>query len=165
MARAILGGGFPTCTLSVCAAGSQFPIIHVAIQPSSHPGRSDFPSPVGGDSYFPRGTFPTRRRLKHSLACTPQRTGYILGSTSYSATRSSGSVPGYAAASMPTAHREPLCTITVLLLSSGILDTDQRALPRLHRSYWLMRQTIILLLASVVPTPPSLCRLLRAPAA
>ena len=58
MARAILGGGFPTCTLSVCAAGSQFPIFHVSIQPSSHPGRSDFPSPVGGDSYFHRGTFP-----------------------------------------------------------------------------------------------------------
>jgi hypothetical protein len=50
-ARAILGGGFPTGTLSICAAGSQFPMIGVSVQPSSHPGRSDFPSPVGGGSF------------------------------------------------------------------------------------------------------------------
>jgi hypothetical protein len=68
-ARAILGGGFPSRTLSVCAAGSQFPMIAVSVQPSSHPGRSDFPSPVGGDS-FSQCPFRTRDRFKRSLAYT-----------------------------------------------------------------------------------------------
>jgi len=80
-ARATLGGGFPTRTLSICAAGSQFPIIHVSAQPPSHPGRSDFPSPVGGSSHFPQGTFPCQSKLKHSFAYTPDRHGYNPGST------------------------------------------------------------------------------------
>jgi hypothetical protein len=80
-ARATLGGGFPTRTVSMCAAGSQFPLVHVSAQPPSHPGRSDFPSPVGGSSWFPQGTFPQQPKLKHSSAYTPDRHGYNPGST------------------------------------------------------------------------------------
>jgi hypothetical protein len=50
---------------------------------------------------------------------------------------------------MPTAYREPLCTTAALPLPSCALGTGQRELPRLHRSYWLMRQTTILPSASV----------------
>ena len=140
-------------------------IIHGSAQPSSHPGRSDFPSPVGGDSYSPRGTFPYGRKLKHSPASTPRRYGYIPGSTSRKAAPFSGSVSGHAAVPMPAAHREPLCAIAALPLSPGAPGAGQRELPRLLCSYWLMRQTAILPLASVVPIPPGLCRSLRAPAA
>ena len=93
-ARATVGGGFPTRTLSVCAAGSQFPIVAVSVQPSSHPGRSDFPSPVGGDSYSPRETFPYRLKFKHSPAYASRRHGYIPGSTSCPVAHSSGPVSG-----------------------------------------------------------------------
>ena len=50
---------------------------------------------------------------------------------------------------MPTTDREPLCTITVLPPSSCALGAGQPELPGYHRSYWLMRQTIILLPTSV----------------
>jgi len=50
-------------------------------KPPSHPGRSDFPSPVGSNN-FPRRTFPDNPRLKHSFAYTPWSPGYISSSTS-----------------------------------------------------------------------------------
>jgi len=149
MARATLGGGFPVRTLSVCTTGSQFPIVHVSIQPPSHPGRSDFPSPVGGDSCFPRGTCPYRRRLKHSLAYPPLPYGYILSSTFAYQHSLCGTVSTHAARLMPSAHREPLCTVTVLPRRPQAHGLGRLELPRLHRSYWLMRQTVILPLASV----------------
>ena len=40
-------------------------------KPPSHPGRSDFPSPVGSNS-FPRRIFPYSPKIKHSSACTPR---------------------------------------------------------------------------------------------
>ncbi len=46
-ARATVGREFPTCTFSVCAAGSSFRHSSRFPKPPSHPGRSDFPSPVG----------------------------------------------------------------------------------------------------------------------
>ena len=46
-ARATVGREFPSCTLSVCAAGSSFRHSSRFRKPPSHPGRSDFPSPVG----------------------------------------------------------------------------------------------------------------------
>ena len=46
-ARATLGREFPTCTFSVCAAGSSFRHSSRFRKPPSHPGRSDCPSPVG----------------------------------------------------------------------------------------------------------------------
>ena len=141
------------------------PIAHVSVEPSSHPGRSDFPSPVGGDSWFPRGTFPCNRKLKHSPAYAPRLHGYNLGSTLRMAQPISGTVSGGHAILVPTAHREPLCTIAALPLSPCAQGAGQRELPRLLRSYWLMCQTAILRLASVYPIPSGPCRLLRAPAA
>ena len=49
-------------------------------KPPSHPGRSDFPSPVGSSS-FPQRTFPGLPRFKHSPAYTPWRQGYTASST------------------------------------------------------------------------------------
>ena len=49
-------------------------------KPPSHPGRSDFPSPVGSSS-FPQRTFPGLPRFKHSPAYTPWRQGYTSSST------------------------------------------------------------------------------------
>ena len=46
-ARATLGREFPTCTFSVCAAGSSFRHSSRFRMPPSHPGRSTFPRPVG----------------------------------------------------------------------------------------------------------------------
>jgi len=80
---------------------------HVSIKPSSHPVRSDFPSTVGGDSCFPRGTFPSRLKLKHSPAYAPARTGYIPGSTSCRVTPSAGSVSGSASCRCPLPTESP----------------------------------------------------------
>ena len=70
----------------------------------------------------------------------------------------SGTVP------RPARCPEPLCSHQVLPRTTRCLAPRQRALPLLHRSYELMRQTKTLLPASVVPPPASLCRLLSVPA-
>ena len=60
-----------------------------------------------------------------------------------------GTVSGRASRQTPTTDREPLCTIAMLPLPSCAPGTGQPELPGLHSSYWLMRQTIILLPTSV----------------
>jgi hypothetical protein len=59
---------------------------------------------------------------------------------------------------------EPLCTLKVLPLAPWRLAPRQRALPLLHRSYELMRQSQSLIAPRFHPCAPSLCRLLSAPA-
>ena len=59
----------------------------------------------------------------------------------------------------PSKCPEPLCTFKVLPFSSRSLGSRQRALPRFHRSYGLMRQTNTLLSSSVVPISTGLCSL------
>ena len=59
----------------------------------------------------------------------------------------------------PSKCPEPLCTLEVLPLTSRSPGPRQRALPHLHRSYGLMRQTKTLLSTSVVPSPTGLCSL------
>ena len=44
----------------------------VSVSPPFHPGRSDFPSPVG-DHGFPQAAFPIQRKLKCRLTYTPHR--------------------------------------------------------------------------------------------
>ncbi len=61
-------------------------------------------------------------------------------------------------------YREPLCLFEVLPLTVWCPAPHQRALPLLHSSYWLMRQTKTLSPASLVTIPVSLRRLLSAPA-
>ena len=65
---------------------------------------------------------------------------------------------------LPAAHREPLCLLRVLPSVVGCPAAHQQALPRLHRSYGLMRQTTILPPTSVVPISAGPCRLSRIPA-
>jgi hypothetical protein len=125
-------------------------IARVSVQPPSHPGRSDFPSPVGGSSYFPKEPSHGDPRLKHSPAYIPGRDGYILGSASREVARDSGSRSGRVAFPMPATHREPLCPEDGVTLSrNSVPALFQPALPDLHRSYRLMRQAKILPPASV----------------
>ena len=51
----------------------------------------------------------------------------------------------------PSKCPEPLCTLKVLPIAPGYLVPRQRALPHLHRSYELMRQTKSLPSISVFP--------------
>ena len=60
--------------------------------------------------------------------------------------------------------REPLCPQQVLPLTLWHPAPHQRALPLLHRSYWLMRQTKTLPSTSVVPNTTGLRRLPPVPA-
>ncbi len=73
-ARAAVGGEFPARTLSVVRRVPSSAIAHVSASPLCHPGRSDFPSPVG-DHDFPPTAFPYPTRLKRSLAFTPLGSG------------------------------------------------------------------------------------------
>ena len=59
---------------------------------------------------------------------------------------------------------EPLCTSQVLPRSSWSQGPRQQVLPRLPRSYGLMRQSSPLLVPRWSPCTPGLCRLLSAPA-
>ena len=59
---------------------------------------------------------------------------------------------------------EPLCTFEALPLTSWCLAPCQWALPHLHRSYGLMRQSSTLPLPRWYPRTLGLCRLLSAPA-
>ena len=62
-------------------------------------------------------------------------------------------------------YREPLrLRAGVTCPQHGISNPCRQALPRLYRSYWLMRQTSVLSQPRFHPCTMSLCRLLRAPA-
>jgi hypothetical protein len=146
-----------------CEVGSHFHHRSRFRKPPSHPGRSDFPSPVGG-SNFPWRTFPCDPKLKPQLAYAPWSQGYIPSSTSIE-----------------------VITVYPVLCPDGILF-DARCLPRVSlpgrgvTSTGMVSRTIserITLLSSLVLThapdqnPPvnlvlaymtGLCRLSRVPA-
>jgi hypothetical protein len=63
-----------------------------------------------------------------------------------------------------TVPRAPLPEARCYLLSAWDSNPCRRALPRLCRSYWLMRQTSVLSQPRFHPCTMSLCRLLRTPA-
>jgi hypothetical protein len=57
---------------------------HVSASPPFHPGRSDFPSPVGDLDhliFFPHRTFPITSELKCQLTYAPHVIGLSYGST------------------------------------------------------------------------------------
>ena len=138
---------------------------HVSAQPPSHPGRSVFPSPVGGSSYFPEEPSHRIRSSSTRLLTPLNGMGYILGSACREVALWSGSMSGSVAFTMPATHREPLCPRDGVTFSrNSVAALFQSALPDLRRSYWLMRQTKLLLPASVSLSSAGLCRLLRAPA-
>lgn len=64
----------------------------------------------------------------------------------------------------PARCPEPLCLQQTLPLAAWHLAPHQKALPLLHRSYGLMRQTKILLSASHCTIPTGPCRLSLVPA-
>ena len=111
-----------------CAAGSEFrhsPRFH---KPPSHPGRSDFPRPVGSSS-FPQRTFPNTPKLKHSPAYAPWVHSYTSSSTSLGINIAlPGTESRRCSHVVPATYREPLCPPQVLL-GTG------RGQPRLGRRY------------------------------
>ena len=64
----------------------------------------------------------------------------------------------------PPFTESPFARSRCYLLRCRVDARHQRALPLLHSSYWLMRQTITLLLPRIQPCTVSLCRLLQVPA-
>jgi hypothetical protein len=122
---------------------------HVSAKPPSHPGRSDFP-----ESGW-------RRQLLHSAPSSMPKSSNACPYTPlhHRVISTASLLACFTAILQPsiwsrcrataTAHREPLCTIAVLPRSSRTLSAGQQALPRLPRSYWLMRQTVTLLSDSV----------------
>ncbi len=113
---------------------------HVSASPPFHPGRSDFPSPVGGPGFPPAGLpacagaqepshiHPLRARFTHRLGAAPRVTVRHCVRTGLS--------PRDACQS-----REPLCLLEALPLVARRQAPRRRALPLLHRSYGLMGQT------------------------
>ena len=80
MARAALGGSDRQALFRLCR-GFLVPPSPRFHKPPSHPGRSDFPRPVGSSS-FPQRTFPNTPKLKHSPAYAPWVHSYTSSSTS-----------------------------------------------------------------------------------
>ena len=134
---------------------------HVSESPPFHPGRSDFPRPVGDLDHLifsPIGSSRSPRSLSANshtpLTCSVYPTARHLHEIP----------PGLSRLISLDAHqdREPLCPLRIqgVLLSSP----HRKALPFPLRSYGLMRQTKILLSASHSTIPKGLCRLPLAPA-
>ena len=148
-----------------CAAGSQFhpdSRFHSALFSSRTVG---FPESGWRRQFLSRHPFLPSEKLKRSSASALRQ--LVISAASplarkYTLLRFCVRACRRASAS---AHREFLCTRSALPLSLRTPGADWRTLPRLHRSYELMRQTVILLSASVVPIPPGLRRLFRVSAA
>ncbi len=139
-ARAAVGGELPVRTLSVVRRVPSSAIAHVSASPLCHPGRSDFPSPVG-DHDFPPTVFPYPTRLKRSLAFTPLGSGLPPVSTKLALSPHSQVLsPGRWALPCPSWPRvpSPFPGITLPGAASRRLGP---ALPDRLRSYGLMRQT------------------------
>ena len=139
-ARAAVGGELPVRTLSVVRRVPSSAIAHVSASPLCHPGRSDFPSPVG-DHDFPPTAFPYPTRLKRSLAFTPLGSGLPPVSTKLALSPHSQVLsPGRWALPCPSWPRvpSPFPGITLPGAASRRLGP---ALPDRLRSYGLMRQT------------------------
>ena len=164
-ARATLGEGFPARTLSIVRRVHNVAIAHVSAQPPSHPGRSGFPSPVGGSSYFPKE--PSHRIRGLSTRLHTPLDAMVISSVRHPGRlhRVPAQCPAVGPPRMPATHREPLCPREGVTASrNGVVAPFLSALPDVHRSYWLMRQTKLLLPTSVSPISIGLCRLLRVPA-
>ena len=109
-ARATVGGGFPIHTLSVVRRVPSSTMVAVSVQLSSHPGRSDFPSPVGGGSLSRRASGRTSdSRARSHTSVDP----FVIGSASscdLPVTARFGSVSEGVGCRTTAVYREPLCT-------------------------------------------------------
>ena len=110
-------------------------MVAVSVQPSSHPGRSDFPSPVGGDSFHVVASRSVKglRARSHTPSDRPvvHPASLLVGLDPLNL----GSAPEYGCRVTAAAYRESLCVFAVLTHSLRALGTDRQELPRLHRSY------------------------------
>ena len=137
-----------TYLLSFPVGLSPTPIVHVSVKPPSHPGRSDFPSPVGGHVLFPRQTFPKEQRLKRWPTYTSSPAGYTAGSMPATADHVTRVLsPGVSPPDIRHAPRAPSPALRCYLA--------QRDFPHHVREYYL---------PFIAPTgscarPPSSCRL------
>jgi len=164
-ARATLGKGVRFAPFRFCVRRvPSLTMAHVSAKPSSHPGQSDFPNPVGGSSCFPCRTFLYRPKIKHSYAYFPKQQSYIYSSISNNGLHLYQFRVWSCILSIPTTHREPLCPSEVLPPLGQRPALSQLALPNLLSSYWLMRQTKSLQTSRFYSCMPGLCRLLRVPA-
>ena len=142
-ARAAVGGEFPVRTLSVVRRVPSSAIAHVSASPLCHPGRSDFPSPVG-DHNFPPTAFPYPTRLKRSLAFTPLGCGLPSVSTKLALSPHSQVLsPVRWALPCPSWPRVP-SPFPGITLPGAASKRLEPALPGRLRSYGLMRQTWML---------------------
>jgi hypothetical protein len=97
---------------------------------------------------YPQRTFPTIPKLKRSLVYTPSMIGYTSSSTpSEVVTDTWLSVQTVFPVWRPPLTESPFTCGRCYPPSGRPLESPQRALPLLHRSYGLMRQT--------TPLPPS----------
>ena len=127
-------------------------------KPPYDPTRSVFPSAVLTLAY-PPAAFPKLRKLKCWHICTPLNAGLHAGldlATEFlpllvDSTRSPGA-------------QSPCARVEVLPPAAWRPAPYRRALPLLHRSYGLIRQTKSLPPASDQPPPAGLCRLSPVPA-
>ena len=141
--RAAVGGEFPERTLSVVRRVPSSTLAHVSASPLCHPGRSDFPSPVG-DHDFPPTVFPYPTRLKRSLAFTPLGCGLPPVSTKLALSPHTQVLsPGRWALPCPPWPRVP-SPFPGIILPGAASRRLGPALPDLLRSYGLMRQTWML---------------------
>ncbi len=135
-------------------------------KPPYDPGRSDLPSPVLTLA-LPLTAFPRQRKLKCWFIYTPHCIGLQVRldlSPGYGSTVMSGSVSGLHLFQTRQAPRAPLHGARCYLARQGVSHPGQQALPRLHRSYGLMRQSYALLVPRCYPYTLGLRRLLPAPA-
>ncbi len=116
---------------------------------------------------FPLTAFPRQRKLKCWFIYTPHCIGLQVRldlSPGYGSTVMSGSVSGLHLFQTRQAPRAPLHGARCYLAHQGVSHPGQQALPRLHRSYGLMRQSYALLVPRCYPCTLGLRRLLPAPA-
>ena len=141
--RAAVGGEFLARTLSVVRRVPSSTIAHVSASPLCHPGRSDFPSPVG-DHDCPPTAFPYPTRLKRSLAFTPLGCGLPPVSTKLALSPHTQVLsPVRWALPCPPWPRVPSPSPGFPLQGAASRRLGP-ALPDLRRSYGLMRQTWML---------------------
>ena len=129
---------------------SPTPIVHVSASPRCHPGRSDFPSPVGDHGSFPSRPSQQCRSLSAGSHTPLTLFVYLLTPHRLQHAMLSRALRPVMDPSDAAMCRKPLCPIEVLLFRVQRLPLYRKALPLHLRSYGLMRQTKSLPLSSAL---------------
>jgi hypothetical protein len=152
-----------TAALSIATWVPISSIGHVCPGPRCYPGRSVFPSPVSGLG-FPAGPSLPARRLKHRRACAPPAIGLHCVRHAVAAASCVGTASHDRPISMPAKSESPFAF-------SGRYPSKGDLYHRLNGRYATLfaptgscARSIALPTASLLRSPPGLCRLLSAPA-